>query len=79
MAGTAPAVVNDEDRTMRPAHDEPPLGLQLLEAARTDEVRDRNIHGRFAGRVKRLGLSEWSRTKDLSRELYRTLTHTLFS
>ena len=39
-------VVNHEDRTMRPAHDEPPLGLQLLEAARADEVRDRNIHGR---------------------------------
>jgi hypothetical protein len=43
----APAVVNYEDRTtMRAAHDEPPLGLQLLKAARADEACDRNIHGR---------------------------------
>ena len=41
-----PAIVNDEDRTMRPAHDEPPLGPQLLEATRADEACGRNIHGR---------------------------------
>jgi hypothetical protein len=44
----ASPVVNDEDRTMRPAHDEPSLGLKLLEATRADEGRDRSIHGRFA-------------------------------
>ena len=42
----APAVVDDEDRTMAAAHDEPPLRLQLLKAARSDEIRDWNIHGR---------------------------------
>ena len=41
-----PAVVDEEDRPMRPAHDEPPLGLQLLKAARADEIRGWNIHGR---------------------------------
>ena len=41
-----PAVVDDEDRTMRPVHDEPPLRLQLLKAARTNEIRRWNIHGR---------------------------------
>lgn len=61
----APAVVNHEDRTMRPAHDEPPFGLQLLEAARANEVRDRNIHGRscpaivpYGGRERALHFNE---------------------
>ena len=61
----APAVVNDEDRTMRPAHDELPFGLQLLEAARANEVRDRTIHGRsypaivpYGGRERALHFNE---------------------
>ena len=40
----APAVVDDEDRTMPPVHDEPPLRLQLLEAARAHEFRGRRVH-----------------------------------
>jgi hypothetical protein len=31
---------------MRAAHEEPSLGLQLLEAACADEARDRTLHGR---------------------------------
>jgi hypothetical protein len=30
----APAVVKDQDRTMATVHDEPPLDLQFLKAAR---------------------------------------------
>ena len=40
----APAVVDDEDRTMAAVHDEPPLGLQLLEAAREREFLVRRVH-----------------------------------
>jgi hypothetical protein len=41
----APAVMHHQDRAMWPAHHEPPLGLELLEATGVDEARDRNIHG----------------------------------
>ena len=34
----APAVVNDEDRTMCTVHNEPPLRLQLLKAARRARI-----------------------------------------
>ena len=40
----APAVVDDEDRTMATVHDEPPLRLQLLEAPREREFLVRRVH-----------------------------------
>jgi hypothetical protein len=40
-------VVDDEDRSMRPVHDQPPLRLQLLEAARAHEIRRRYVHQQF--------------------------------
>src|SRR5262249_36769839 len=40
----APAVVDDEDRTMCTVHDEPPLRLQLLKAPRKREFLVRRIH-----------------------------------
>jgi hypothetical protein len=40
----APAVVDDEDRTMAPVHNEPPLRLQLLKAPREREFLVRRVH-----------------------------------
>src|SRR5262249_3637236 len=40
-------VVDDEYRSMRPVHDQPPLRLQLLEAARAHEIRHRYVHQQF--------------------------------
>jgi len=37
-------VVDDEYRSMRPVHDQSPLRLQLLEATRAHETRDRWVH-----------------------------------
>ena len=51
----APVGVDDEDRTMRPTHDEPPLRLQLLKAARAHEIRGWNIHGRSCPVIVRCG------------------------
>src|SRR5262245_37263687 len=42
----ATAVVDDEDRTMATVHDEPPLALQLLEAARQHKFLARRVHER---------------------------------
>jgi hypothetical protein len=42
----APAVVDDEDRTMAAVQDEPALGLQFLEAPGQREVRVRRVHRR---------------------------------
>jgi hypothetical protein len=42
-----PFVVDDEYRSMRPVHDQPPLRLQLLEAARAHEIRRRHVHQQF--------------------------------
>ena len=40
----APAVVDDEDRTMATVHNEPPLRLQLLKAPRKREFSVRRVH-----------------------------------
>src|SRR5262245_27517043 len=40
-------VVDDEYRSMRPVNDQPPLRLQLLEAARAHEIRHRYVHQQF--------------------------------
>src|SRR5262245_66254702 len=40
----APAVVDDEDRTMAAVHDEPSLRLQLLEASGKRELLVRRVH-----------------------------------
>ena len=40
----APAVVDDEDRTMATVHNEPPLRLQLLKAPREREFLVRRVH-----------------------------------
>ncbi len=40
----APAVVDDEDRTMAAVYDEPPLRLQLLEAPGEREFLVRRVH-----------------------------------
>jgi hypothetical protein len=42
----APAVVDDEDRTMATVHDQPPLDLQLLKAARQRKFLARRVHER---------------------------------
>src|SRR6476620_3097841 len=42
----APAVVDDEDRTMATVHNEPPLDLQLLKAARQRKFLARRVHER---------------------------------
>src|SRR5262245_13013119 len=44
-------VVDDEYRTVRSAHDQPPLRLQLLEAARTHEIRGRCVHQQFLSAI----------------------------
>src|ERR1700730_3194949 len=40
-----PALVHEENRAMSAVHNDPPLGFQLLEAARAHEIRGRSIHG----------------------------------
>ena len=40
----APAVVDDEDRTMATVHNEPPLDLQLLKAARQHKFLAGRVH-----------------------------------
>src|SRR5262249_15212996 len=40
-------VMDDEYRSMRPVHDQPPLRLQLLEAAGAHEIRRRYVHQQF--------------------------------
>jgi hypothetical protein len=53
----APAIVDDEDRTMATVHNEPPLRLQLLKTPRKREFLVRRVHERnspnrpFWGRV----------------------------
>ena len=37
-------VVDDQYRSMRPVHDQPPLRLQLLQAARAHEIGGRCVH-----------------------------------
>src|SRR5215831_2453062 len=44
-------VVDDEYRTVRPVHDQPPLCLQLLEAARAYEIRGRCVHQQFLSAI----------------------------
>src|SRR6516162_6566327 len=43
---TTTLVADDEHRTMRSVHDQPPLRLQLLEGARAQEIRGRCVHWR---------------------------------
>src|SRR5260370_26024872 len=40
----APAVVDDEDGTIAPVHNEPPFRLQLLKAPRKREFLVRRVH-----------------------------------
>jgi hypothetical protein len=40
-------VVDDEYRTVRPVHHQPPLRLQLLKAARAHEIRRKYVHQQF--------------------------------
>src|SRR2546428_1939362 len=42
-----PALVHEEDRAMAAVHNKPPLGFQLLKAARAHKIRGRDIHGRL--------------------------------
>jgi hypothetical protein len=42
----AAAVVDDEDRAVRPTHDNAPPGLELLKPGRAHEIGGRNIHRR---------------------------------
>jgi hypothetical protein len=42
----ASAGLYDEDRAMAAAHEQPPLGLKLGEAAGMDEIGSRSVHGR---------------------------------
>src|SRR5215475_6347929 len=44
-------VVDDEYRSMRPVHHQPPLSLQLLEAARANEIRGRYVHQQFLSAI----------------------------
>ena len=44
-------VVDDEYRSMRPVHHQPPLRLQLLEAARAHEIRGRYVHQQFLSAI----------------------------
>jgi hypothetical protein len=44
-------VVDDEYRSMQPVHDQPPLRLQLLEAARAHEIRGRYVHQQFLSAI----------------------------
>src|SRR5258708_37244835 len=48
----APAVVDDEDGTMAPVHNEPPFRLQFLKAPRRREFLVRRVHEHIScGRV----------------------------
>src|ERR1700730_12641514 len=42
-----PVLVQEENRAMAAVHNKPPLGFQLLNAARAHEIRGRGIHGRL--------------------------------
>jgi len=44
-------VVDDEYRSMRPVHHQPPLCLKLLEAARAHEIRGRYAHKQFLSAI----------------------------
>src|SRR5262249_43029775 len=44
-------VVGDEDRGGRPRDHQPPLSLQLLEAARAHEIRGRYVHQQFLSAI----------------------------
>jgi hypothetical protein len=44
-------VVDDKYRTVRPVHHQPPLFLQLLEAARAHEIRGRYVHQQFLSAI----------------------------
>ena len=44
-------VVDNEYRSMRPVHHQPPLSLQLLEAARAHKIRGRYVHQQFLSAI----------------------------
>ena len=44
-------VVDDEYRSMRPVHYQPPLSLQLLETARANEIHGRYVHQQFLSAI----------------------------
>src|SRR5262245_64953087 len=54
-------VVDNEYRTVRPVHDQPPLRLQLLEAARAHEICGRYVHQQFLSAIVFL-LRRWDLT-----------------
>src|SRR5882672_8728489 len=48
-----PVLVHEENRAMAAVHNEPPLGFQLLKAARAHEIRSPGIHGGSSGKRPR--------------------------
>ena len=72
----APAVVDDEDRTMATVHNEPPLSLQLLKAPREREFLVRRVHEQTS---RQLSLWERCRYSDAIIQVCRAALHGLHS